>query len=86
MKKFKGFTLIELIIVMAIFTGIAVGAMAMIKPVMKLFNNTAELEKSSADADNIRRYIEDNLRYANRLFNCVGYNLSLIHISEPTRH
>lgn len=25
MKKFKGFTLIELIIVMAIFTGIAVG-------------------------------------------------------------
>lgn len=74
MKKLKGFTLIELIIVMAIFTGIAVGAMAMIKPAMKLFNNTAELEKSSADADNIRRYIEDNLRYANRLFNCVGYN------------
>lgn len=74
MKKLKAFTLIELIIVMAIFTGIAVGAMAMIKPAMKLFNNTAELEKSSADADNIRRYIEDNLRYADRLFNCIGFD------------
>lgn len=73
MKKIKGFTLIELIIVMAIFSGIAVGAMAMIKPAMKLFNNTAEFEKANADADNVKRYIEDNLRYADRLINCIGY-------------
>ncbi len=74
MKKVKAFTLVELIIVMAIFSGIAVGAIAMVRPAMKLFNNTSQLEKASADVDNIRRYIEDNLRYADRLVNCVGYD------------
>lgn len=66
-KKLKGFTLLELVIVMAIFSGIAVGAMAMIKPAMQLFNKTASQEGASADIDNISRYIQDNLRYADRV-------------------
>lgn len=72
-KKLKGFTLLELIVVMAIFSGIAVGAMAMIKPAMQLFNKTASQEDASADIDNISRYIQDNLRYADRVNIYYGY-------------
>lgn len=74
MKKLKGFTLVELIIVMAIFSGIAVGALAMIRPAMQLFNKTASQEGASADIDNISRYIQDNLKYADRVINCVGFD------------
>lgn len=73
MKKLKGFTLLELVIVMAIFTGIAVGAMAMIRPAMQLFNKTASQEGASADIDNISRYIQDNLKYADRVNVYYGY-------------
>lgn len=73
MKKLKGFTLVELIIVMAIFSGIAVGALAMIRPAMQLFNKTASQEGASADIDNISRYIQDNLKYADRVNVYYGY-------------
>lgn len=73
MKKLKGFTLVELIIVMAIFSGIAVGALAMIRPAMQLFNKTASQESASADIDNISRYIQDNLKYADRVNVYYGY-------------
>ncbi len=66
-KKLNGFTLLELIIVMAIFSGIVVGAMAMIKPAMQLFNKTSSQETAGADIDNISRYLQDNLRYADRV-------------------
>lgn len=72
-KKLKGFTLLELVIVMAIFSVIAVGAMAMIRPAMQLFNKTASQEGASADIDNISRYIQDNLKYADRVNVYYGY-------------
>lgn len=78
MKKLKGFTLVELIIVMAIFSGIAVGALAMIRPAMQLFNKTASQEGASADIDNISRYIQDNLKYADRVNVYHGYDLTSV--------
>ena len=72
-KKLKGFTLLELVIVMAIFSVISVGAMAMIRPAMQLFNKTASQEGASADIDNISRYIQDNLKYADRVNVYYGY-------------
>lgn len=75
-KKLKGFTLLELVIVMAIFSVIAVGAMAMIRPAMQLFNKTASQEGASADIDNISRYIQDNLKYADRVNVYHGYDLT----------
>lgn len=75
-KKLKGFTLLELVIVMAIFSVIAVGAMAMIRPAMQLFNKTASQEGASADIDNISRYIQDNLKYADRVNIYRGYDLT----------
>lgn len=76
MKKRKclsGFTLLELVIVMAIFSAIAVGALAMIRPAMQLFNKTASQEGAAADIDNISRFIQDNLRYADRVNIYSGY-------------
>lgn len=58
---------------MAIFSGIAVGALAMIRPAMQLFNKTASQEGASADIDNISRYIQDNLKYADRVNVYYGY-------------
>lgn len=66
-KKLSGFTLIELIIVMAIFSGICVGALAMVRPAMQLFHKTSAQEEAGANIDNISRYLQDNLRYADRL-------------------
>ena len=74
MKKLKGFTLLELIVVMAIFSMIAVGALAIVQPAMRLFTSTAQQEEMNACTDNMKRYIEDNLRYANRLYYCEGYS------------
>lgn len=73
MKKLKAFTLVELIVVMAIFSMIAVGALALVKPSMELFGDTSEQEEVTACTDNIKRYIEDNLRYADRLVYCTGF-------------
>lgn len=74
MKKVKGFTLLELIVVMAIFSMIAVGALAIVQPAMRLFTSTSQQEEINACTDNMKRYIEDNLRYANRLYYCEGYD------------
>lgn len=63
-KKFKGFTLVELVIVMAIFTILLVGVMALVDPVAKLMKKTNVQESNAASTDNIKRYLEGNLRYA----------------------
>lgn len=72
-KKLSGFTLVELIIVVAIFSGIAVGALAMIRPAMQIFNRTSSQEGAGANIDNITRYLQDNLRYADRVNVYQGY-------------
>lgn len=72
-KKLSGFTLVELIIVVAIFSGIAVGALAMVRPAMQIFNRTSSQEGAGANIDNITRYLQDNLRYADRVNVYQGY-------------
>jgi prepilin-type N-terminal cleavage/methylation domain-containing protein len=51
-KKIKGFTLIELIIVMAIFGAIMAAAVGLMSPVSKVFRNTAQYEQTRAAIDN----------------------------------
>lgn len=63
----KGFTLIELIVVMAIFSLIMFGAMQLMDPVTRIFNNTSQFETATANMDNMKRYLEGTLRYASRL-------------------
>lgn len=67
MKKLKGFTLLELIIVMAIFSIIMYSAVQLLAPVSKFFVRSSNFENTTACMDNMRRCIEGNLKYADRV-------------------
>ncbi len=63
-KKLKGFTLIELIIVLAIFGLILTVVMSLIDPVSKVMKKASTRERTAAYADNICEYITNSLSYA----------------------
>ena len=65
-KKVKGFTLVELIVVVAIFGIIMAAALNLLLPVGKQFTTTAEFEGARSSVDNVSRYISGSLKYANR--------------------
>ncbi|MGN1411336.1 MAG: type II secretion system protein [Oscillospiraceae bacterium] len=71
-KKLRGFTLVELIVVMAIFGIIMFAALQLMLPVGNQFRSTAEYEGARASIDNIKRYLDGSLRYADRVVICVG--------------
>ena len=60
----KGFTLIELIIVLAIFSVIMVLVMSFIDPVSKIMKKSSTRERTASYVDNINEYLEKSLRYA----------------------
>lgn len=60
----KGFTLIELIIVLAIFSIIMALVMSFIDPVARLMSRTSIKERTAAYVDNIDEYIENSIHYA----------------------
>ena len=70
-RKLKGFTLVELIIVIAIFAIIMTLVMSLIDPVAKIMNKTSIRERTAAYADNISEYIDNSLHYSEymRVFN-----------------
>lgn len=63
-SKLKGFTLIELIIVLAIFSGLMVLIMSFIDPVSRQMTDTSIRERTAAYADNISDYVDGSLRHA----------------------
>lgn len=63
-KKLKGFTLVELIVVMAVFTIILLVVMSLVDPVSKIMNNTSAKERSASYVDNIEDYMESSMKYA----------------------
>lgn len=69
MKKLvrKGFTLVELVIVMALFSLVMYGVLQFLDPVSKFFVRSSNFETTTACVDNIRRAIEGNLKYADRV-------------------
>ena len=82
MKKFikktaKGFTRIELIIVMAIFGVLMVGAMALINPVSKIFKSASVSEKTYSYMNTIQNYLEDSLKYSENLWLYTANNVDL---------
>ena len=63
----KGFTLLELIIVMALFSVVMYGVVQFLNPVSKFFVRSSKFETTTACVDNMRRAIEGNLKYADRV-------------------
>ena len=73
-NKLKGLTLLELIIVMTIFSGLMIGAVSLIGMVQNLYITAKETESVNADLDNVSRYIENNLKYADKVNVYTGYS------------
>lgn len=63
-KNVKGFTLIELIVVMAIFGIIMFGAMRLVVPVLKMMVQSDVHEGGNAAVSNISSYLENELSVA----------------------
>ncbi len=68
----KGFTLIELIIVMAVFSILMVAVMSIIDPMNKIVKKASLQEANSASVDNVKRYMEGTLRYSDCIEVYVG--------------
>ena len=66
-KKVKGFTLIELIVVLALFTMIMSAALGLLFPIQKSYKNTDEYNAANAVVDTVSEAIESQLRYADRI-------------------
>ncbi|MDR0943196.1 MAG: prepilin-type N-terminal cleavage/methylation domain-containing protein [Ruminococcus sp.] len=65
MKKIlKAFTLIELVIVMAIMTILLAGILQLFAPVRVAYAETAALESKRANCNSITKYMTESLRYA----------------------
>ncbi|MBP5431760.1 type II secretion system protein [Ruminococcus sp.] len=60
----KGFTLTELIVVMAVFSILMVGVMSVIEPVSNIFKRQSVAEKTYSYAHNIQTYLQTHLQYA----------------------
>lgn len=66
-KALKGFTLIEMMIVVAIFGMIIAVVLGMVDPVRKVYNNTYNEADTQAISENLRRYVGDQIQYADRM-------------------
>ncbi len=71
--RVKGFTLVELIIVMALFSLIMFSILQLLTPVSKFFVRSSNFENTTACVDNMKRAIEGNLKFANRVRCYVDY-------------
>lgn len=67
MKKIKGFTLIELIIVMAILTILMAAIMQMFKPIRSTYVDATLYESQRTAQNGMIQYISESVRYATDL-------------------
>lgn len=74
----KGFTLIELIIVMALFSIVMYGVLQFLDPVTKFFVRSSNFETTTSCIDNMKRAIEGNLKYADRVRAFAGFDATTI--------
>lgn len=67
-KLLKGFTLIELIIVMALFSILMVMVMSVIKPISDLFSDSKQFVTDTTVADQIGKFITKNIQYSSNVY------------------
>ena len=88
-QRLRGFTLVELVIVMALFSLIMFSVLQLLIPVSRFFVRSANFESATACMDNMKIAIEGNLKYADRVRCYVDYqpyaqDPSAIHDSNST--
>ena len=66
LKKLKGFTLIELIIVLAIFVSVLTAILQLMEPVNEVYADTVMYESQRTAEQGIADYITESLRYSQR--------------------
>ncbi|MCM1523989.1 MAG: prepilin-type N-terminal cleavage/methylation domain-containing protein [Ruminococcus sp.] len=66
-NKLKAFTLIELIVTMAIFGIIMTAIIQMMQPISDVYSSTSVLSAQRAAEDGIAAYIAENVRYAHHI-------------------
>ena len=66
-KVLKGFTLLELIIVMTVFSILMLGAMSLVGPVSRIHKHGNDFEKTYSYVDNIQNYLQNSLEYSDAL-------------------
>ena len=77
MKKMvkKGFTLTELIVVVAVFSIIMVAVMSLIDPVSNIYKSTALAERTYSNANSIQTYVQTQLEYAESMVVATSDNI-----------
>lgn len=71
-KKLKGFTLVELIVVVAIFGILIAATLSFVAPTTRVFRNTESYSSSISLLDNVQMAIADRIRFANRMTVNIG--------------
>ena len=67
MKRFRGITLVELLVAMAVFSIIMVGVMNIIQPVQTNATNAKVMNYQQTNEETVVTYIGEQLRYANNI-------------------
>lgn len=80
----KGFTLVELIIVMAIFGIIMLGVMKIADPLARVMERSSSKEKNAAYVDNISEYLDSALRYSKYMYVYVGEQSDHVFSNDPS--
>lgn len=82
-KKLNGFTLIELVIVLAIFGIILAVIMSLIQPATKIMKKASVRESTASYSDNISEYLDNSLHYSSFMYvyengfaDLLGYEIS----------
>lgn len=74
-KKLKGFTLVELIIVMALMTALMLMVGLIMKPISQVFADTTKYTEDRYVMDGMAAVIDENLKYADKI--CVIYDADM---------
>lgn len=67
-KTVKGFTLVELILVMGLMAILMVMVGLIMKPISQVFADTTQYTEDRQIMDGIAQYLDDSLKYADRVF------------------
>lgn len=73
-KTVKGFTLVELLIVCAVFTMLMVGALSLLKPVSEFYKQNVEYQEAISSIDMIGDFLEGKLRTCSKIRICDQYS------------